>query len=139
MTHGDRHTSELSEVDSLDDLAAELEKLRNARNKGAVTIPSRPSTHVNADESNVEQGLAQLVLSLVELLRQLLEKQALRRMEAGTLNDEEIERLGVTFMKLQERMEFLKETFGLEDNDLNIDLGPLGSLVEEQSPLQRRE
>jgi hypothetical protein len=84
---------------------------------------------VSADPENVERGLAQLVLTLVELLRQLMERQALRRMEAGSLDDEQVERLGQTFMKLAERMEELKAEFGLRDEDLNLDLGPLGSLL----------
>ena len=84
---------------------------------------------VNADPENVERGLAQLVLTLVELLRQLMERQAVRRVEGGSLTDEEIERLGVTFMRLEERMEQLKDTFGLDDDDLNLELGPLGKLL----------
>ena len=84
---------------------------------------------VNADRDNLEKGLAQLVLTLVELLRQLMERQALRRIEGGSLSAEEVERLGQTFMLLEQRMEELKETFGLEDEDLNLDLGPLGQLM----------
>ena len=84
---------------------------------------------VTADPEKVEQGLAQLVLTLIELLRQLMERQALRRLDEGTLSDEQIERLGTTFMKLAERMDELKETFGLRDEDLNLDLGPLGTLL----------
>ena len=84
---------------------------------------------INADEQNVEQGLAKLVLTLIELVRQLLEKQAIRRMEGGSLTDEEIERLGETFMKLEEKMAELKTTFGLQDEDLNLNLGPLGDLM----------
>ena len=87
------------------------------------------SGRVEADPENVERGLAQLVLTLVELLRQLMERQALRRMETGTLTDEEVERLGETFMKLEQRMEELKREFGLEDADLNLNLGPLGDLL----------
>ncbi len=102
----------------LDVLARELERVQNA-------FPRR----VNADPERVERGLAQLVLTLIELLRQLMERQALRRMEGGTLTDEEIERLGETFMKLAQRMEELKAEFGLEDRDLNLDLGPLGRLL----------
>ena len=82
-----------------------------------------------ADPEKVEQGLAQLVLTLIELLRQLMERQALRRMDAGSLSDEQVEQLGLTFMRLAERMDELKETFGLRDEDLNLDLGPLGSLL----------
>ena len=84
---------------------------------------------VNADRDNLEKGLAQLVLTLVELIRQLMERQALRRMEGGTLSTDEVERLGQTFMLLGERMDELKEQFGLEDEDLNLDLGPLGRLM----------
>ena len=84
---------------------------------------------VNADPEKVERGLAQLVLTLVELLRQLMERQALRRMEQGTLTDDEVERMGETFMKLEQRMQELKDHFGLEDRDLNLNLGPLGDLL----------
>jgi len=84
---------------------------------------------VNADRESLEKGLAQLVLTLVELLRQLMERQALRRIEGGTLSPAEVERLGETFMLLAQRMDELKESFGLEDEDLNLDLGPLGKLL----------
>jgi hypothetical protein len=87
-------------------------------------MPSR----LNLEPEKVEQGLAKLVLSLIELLRQLLERQAIRRMESGSLSPEEIERLGATLMKLEERMEELKEHFGIDD--LNLDLGPLGKLID---------
>jgi hypothetical protein len=91
----------------------------------SLTAPRR----IEADPEKVEQGLAQLVLTLIELLRQLMERQALRRLEQGTLDDEQVERLGLTFMRLAERMEELKAEFGLEDADLNLNLGPLGDLV----------
>lgn len=84
---------------------------------------------VSADPEKVERGLAQLVLTLIELLRQLMERQALRRMDAGNLSDEQIERLGETFMRLAARMDDLKAEFGLRDEDLNLDLGPLGRLL----------
>ena len=84
---------------------------------------------VAADPENVERGLAQLVLTIVELLRQLMERQALRRVEAGNLDDETIERLGKTLMALESRMDELKRTFELDDEDLNLDLGPLGRLL----------
>lgn len=87
------------------------------------------STRVAADPETVERGLVQLVLTLVELLRQLMERQAVHRMEAGNLTDEEVERLGRTFMALAERMEELKDHFGLTDEDLNLNLGPLGDLL----------
>ena len=84
---------------------------------------------VDTDPEHVERGLARLVLTLIELLRQLMERQALRRVEEGSLTEDEVERLGQTFMKLEQRMEELKKEFGLADEDLNIDLGPLGNLM----------
>lgn len=81
------------------------------------------------DPENINKGLGQLVLTVVELIRQLLERQSLRRIESGSLSDEEIERLGLTFLRLSERMDWLKQEFGLTDDDLNIDLGPLGKLL----------
>jgi hypothetical protein len=84
---------------------------------------------INADPEGVEQGLAQLVLTIVELLRQLMERQALHRIDAGGLDEDQIERLGRTFLLLERRMEELKAEFGLEDKDLNLDLGPLGRLL----------
>ena len=87
------------------------------------------TARVQADPENVERGLAALVLTLIELLRQLMERQALRRVEAGGLDDETIERLGSTLMALESRMGELKDIFGLDDEDLNLDLGPLGRLL----------
>jgi len=84
---------------------------------------------IDANPENVDKGLAKLVLTLIELIRKLLEKQAMRRVEAGSLSDEEIERLGETLMKLENRMEELKQIFGLQDEDLNLNLGPLGDLM----------
>lgn len=76
----------------------------------------------------MENGLARLVLSIIELVRRLLEKQALRRMDAGNLTEEEIERLGTALMKLEEKMIEMKRVFGLEDDDLNLSLGPVRTL-----------
>ena len=87
------------------------------------------STRVSTDPETLEKGLAQLVLTVIELLRQLMERQALHRIEGGSLAEEEIERLGRTFLALAERMDELKVTFGLEDTDLNMNLGPLGDLI----------
>ena len=101
----------------LDDLGRELDRVR--------TLPRR----IDADPNDVARGLAQLVLTLVDLLRQLMERQALRRIEGGSLSDEEIERLGLAFKALAARMEELKSEFGLEDDDLKLDLGPLGDLL----------
>jgi hypothetical protein len=90
----------------------------------ARALPER----INADPDKVEQGLARLVLTLIELLRRVLEHQAIRRMDGGSLSDEEVERLGLALLKLSERMDELKATFGLTDEDLKIDLGPIGRL-----------
>ena len=92
------------------------------------TLPA-PAQRFNADPENVAKGLGQLVLTIVELLRQLMERQALRRIDAGGLTDEQIERLGTTFMELDKRMEQLRAEFELEPEDLNLDLGPLGRLL----------
>lgn len=81
------------------------------------------------DSSQVEQGLAKLVLTIIELLRQLMERQAMRRVENDSLTDEQLEELGLTLMRLDEKMLELKIIFGLENEDLNIDLGPLGKLL----------
>lgn len=89
----------------------------------------RVEGRVEVDREAVEHGFARLVLTVVELLRQLMERQALHRMDAGTLSDDEIDRLGETFMQLADRMDELKEHFGLRDEDLNLDLGPLGKLL----------
>ena len=82
------------------------------------------------DPRSAERGLATLVLTIVELLRQLMERQALRRVEDGTVTDEQAERIGYTLMRLEERMNELLDEFGLEPEDLNIDLGPLGPLLD---------
>ena len=103
---------------SLDDILGQMKRLN----------PGLPS-HVNSSPENVERGLAKLVLTLIELLRQLMERQAIRRMEGGSLSDDEIERLGQTFILLKRRMEELKEAFDLEGEDLNLNLGPLGKLM----------
>ena len=108
----------ISRSEDLDGFVRELEQAGSA-------LPER----VDVDPEGVEHGLAKLVLTLVELLRRLLERQALRRMEAGSLDDDQIERLGQTFMRLEARMEELKLAFGLEGEELNLDLGPLGDLM----------
>jgi hypothetical protein len=88
-----------------------------------------PRQRINADPESVERGLVSLVLTLVELLRQLMERQALRRVDEGTLTDEQVEKIGRTLMSLEDRMDELREHFGLTPEDLNIDLGPLGPLL----------
>lgn len=108
----------LCEPKELEAFAREIERANS-------TLPQR----VNADPDGAERGLAKLVLTLIELVRRLLERQALHRIEAGSLSDDEIERMGQTFMKLASRMEELKAAFGLDGEELNLDLGPLGDLL----------
>jgi hypothetical protein len=90
----------------------------------ARALPDR----INADPERVEQGLARLVLTVIEVVRKVLEHQAVRRMDGGDLTAEEVERLGLTLLRLDERMQQMKGVFGLSDEDLQIDLGPLGRL-----------
>jgi len=90
----------------------------------AASVPGR----IELSPENIEQGLGKLVLTLVDFLRQLLERQAIRRMEGGTLSDEEIEQMGEALMKLEAKIHELAEQFGLSPADLNIDLGPIGRL-----------
>jgi hypothetical protein len=114
-THGDRVSHEMQPPVPNPEIA--LEALARA-------LPDR----INADPEHVENGLARLVLTVIELLREILEHQAIRRMDGGTLSEEQTERLGLALLKLKERMDELKATFGLSDEDLNVDLGPLGRL-----------
>lgn len=113
------HSDAVTEL-ARESAAAFAEELRHV----ARALPER----INADPEQVENGLARLVLTLIELLRNVLEHQAVRRMEGGTLSEDEVERLGLALLKLNERMQELKATFNLTDEDLNIDLGPLGRL-----------
>jgi hypothetical protein len=99
----------------------EEQRLRAALTFTESVVPDR----IAADSEAVENGLAKLVLSIVELVRKLLERQALRRMDSGNLTEEEIERLGNALMKLEEKMAELKTSFGLTDKDLNLNLGPI--------------
>ena len=108
-------------VDPDDEIAAlrrELERVRGI-------LPER----VNVDPEGLEQGLAKLVLTLVEFLRQLLERQAIRRMDGGTLTVEEIERVGLALMRLEQKVDEMAGAFGLDPDDLNIGLGPIGKLL----------
>lgn len=90
---------------------------------------SERSGRIEMDAENVGRDLGRLVLTIVELLRQLMERQALRRLEVGDLPDETVENLGLGLMRLEEAMVDLREHFGLRPEDLNIDLGPLGHLL----------
>jgi hypothetical protein len=84
---------------------------------------------IDLDPDNVKSGIAQLILTLVKLLHELLERQAIRRMDAGSLSDEEIERLGLALLKQAQEIDRIRKEFGLEEEDLNLDLGPLGKLL----------
>ena len=100
------------------------DRLRQSLTFAQPSIPER----ISADAEVVENGLAKLVLSIIELIRRLLERQALRRMDGGNLTEAEIERLGASLMKLEEKMEELKKVFNLTDDDLNLRLGPVQTL-----------
>lgn len=106
------------DIDSPDEFIEEIEKIQGV-------LPKR----IDASPKNVEKGLSKLVLTLIELIRKLLEKQAMRRIDAGSLSEEEIERVGETLMKLENKMQELKVIFGLKDEELNLNLGPLGDLM----------
>ena len=92
-------------------------------------LPLAERIEANAD--NVERELLKLVLTIVELVRQLMERQAIRRMDQGDLRPEQVEELGLGLMRLEEAMTSLQEQFDLTPADLNIDLGPLGPLLAE--------
>jgi hypothetical protein len=95
----------------------------------AAQSPGGRTPRLNLDQDNLKNGLGQLVLTLVKLLHELLERQGIRRIEAGSLTDEQIERLGLTLMKQAQEIDRLRREFGLEEEDLNLDLGPLGQLL----------
>jgi actin-like ATPase involved in cell morphogenesis len=91
-------------------------------------IASALPTRIDATPEGVEQGLAKLVLTIIEVLRKVLEHQAVRRMDGGSLSEEEVERLGLALLSLDGRLRELKNVFGLSDEELEIDLGPLGRI-----------
>lgn len=110
--------TETSELDELAALRDDVERLR-------AMLPER----VDVDPEGAGAGLAKLVLTLVEFLRQLLERQAIRRMEGGTLTDDEVERMGTALMRLEQQVQELAAQFGLRKEDLNLGLGPVGKLL----------
>jgi len=109
--------------DDVEQAVAQLRQQLQATAQGA-------SGRVDCSPETVEQGLAKLVLTLIELLRQLLERQAIRRMEGGSLSEEQVEQMGEALMKLEAKVKELAEEFGLSPADLNLQLGPLGNLFE---------
>jgi hypothetical protein len=98
-------------------------------NGGPPVTLGLPGGRLNIEPDNVAKGLGKLVLTLVKLLHELLERQGIRRMEAGSLSEAEIERLGITLMRQAQEIDRLRQEFGLAEEDLNIDLGPLGQLL----------
>jgi hypothetical protein len=109
----------VSELTKLDDLRRELER----------TSGSSSPLRWNADPDDVQRSVAQLVLTLVEFIRKLLERQAIRRMEAGTLTDQQTEDIGRALMKLEETVVDIAARFGVLPEDLNLELGPIGKLM----------
>ncbi len=103
---------------SANEIIEELEKIKQGT-----------QGRINATPENVESGLAKLVLTLIELIRKLIEKQAMRRIDGDSLTDDQIENLGETLMKLENKMDELKKIFNLTEKDLNLNLGPLGDLL----------
>ena len=104
---------------------AELEELRRELERTAARSPAR----WNADPDDVQRSVAQLVLTLVEFIRKLLERQAIRRMETGTLTDDQTEDIGRALMQLEETVRDIAAKFGIPVEDLNLDLGPVGKLM----------
>ena len=109
----------ISEVAELEDLRRELER----------TAAARSPARWNADPDDVQRSVAQLVLTLVEFIRQLLERQAIRRMEGGTLTEDQTEDIGRALMQLEDTVRDIATTFGIPIEDLNLDLGPVGKLI----------
>ncbi|MFD0273446.1 gas vesicle protein K [Kitasatospora sp. NPDC127111] len=99
------------------------------RTPGAPRPDPTAGRRVPLDPETVGRDLASLVLAVVELIRQLMERQALRRIDQGDLSEEQIERIGLTLMALDDRMTELRDRFGVTLDDLNLDLGPLGRLL----------
>jgi len=115
----------VSEKEALRLEVEEVESLRAELERQLAAAPPR----WNADPEEVQRSVARLVLALVEFLRKLMERQAIRRMEADTLTPQEIEALGLALMRLEETVHEMARRFGLDPEDLNLDLGPLGRLV----------
>src|SRR5688500_11577072 len=102
---------------------------REALVAGLTELASQLPDRIDIDPDAVSRDLARLVLTVVELLRRVVEHQAVRRMEDPDLSDEQIERMGLALWRLEEKMGQMKEVFGLAGDELNIDLGPLGKLL----------
>lgn len=109
---------------------AEVEDAVAGLKRELESLAGGTTQRIECDPQNIEQGLAKLVLSLIELLRRLLERQAIRRMEGGSLSDQQVEEMGQALMKLEQKIHELASQFGLTPQDLNLDLGPLGNLLD---------
>ena len=107
----------------------EYDRLRDVDSGDTRSPATRSSLRIALEPDDVKKGLGRLILTVVELLRELLERQAMRRIDGGSLAEREIERLGITFLQLSEQMAVVKSALGLEGEDLNLDLGPLGTLL----------
>ena len=103
---------------------------RGSNGGNADRVSNDAGSRIDCSPENIEQGLAKLVLGLIELLRQLLERQAIRRMQGGSLTDQQVEEMGEALMNLERKIHELADHFGLTPADLNLDLGPLGNLLE---------
>jgi hypothetical protein len=121
----DRLSGDLS---SLDAFARELGGRRDGSAPAAEVAGMLPR-RINANQTTVEKDVAKLVLALVDLVRRLMERQAVRRVNAGSLSEDEVERMGETFLKLERRMEELRTAFGLEREDLDLNLGPIRDVL----------
>jgi CII-binding regulator of phage lambda lysogenization HflD len=112
------------------DVEEAIASLQRELQAAGQTLPQR----IDCNSENLEQGLARLVLALVELLRRLLERQAIRRMEGSSLTPEQVEEMGLALMKLEQKVQEIAAHFGLKPSDLNLGLGPLGDLWESEKP-----
>ncbi len=109
--------------EQIETVVADLRRQLDAAERGTLA-------RLECSPESIEQGLAKLVLGLIELLRRLLERQAVRRMEGGSLTEQQVEEMGQALMKLEEKIREIAAAFGLKPEDLNLDLGPLGNLLE---------
>ena len=116
------------ESDCIDEFARVMHPETSSCSASSITSDQKQQ-RLKIDEENVKNGLAQLVMTLIKLVHELLERQAIRRIESGSLDDDQIERLGLTLMQQCEEIDRLRNAFDLEEEDLNLDLGPLGKLL----------
>lgn len=110
-----------------EEIAAAVSEL----NRELKAVGQEGLNRIDCSPENIEQGLARLGLSLIELLRRLLERQAVRRMEGGSLDDAKVEEMGQALMRLEAKIKEIAAAFGLKPEDLNLELGPLGNLLGE--------